>query len=211
MFEPATGGVEAPLTTGVYGIPHTEREQPRWHAAPAQQESSGLTDPILPQQPSARAGSGPVQPLDQRHRLSHWASLGLLPHVKGCSVAAAYTRATGRRPARDPKLHSYRVYSRWELQLALAELGLQLRTAPPPPDPALPLIWAAAIARLPLPSTRMLLSREAWLRSLQEVSGRVVAEVVVSPAWRTTVKSRCYCLAVALSETLACPVAVEVA
>ncbi len=131
--------------------------------------------------------------------------------MTGCSVAAAYIRTTGRTPARDPKLHSYRVYSRWELQLALAELGLQLRTAPPPPDPALPLIWAAAIARLPLPSTRMLLSREAWLRSLQEVSGRVVAQVVVEPAWRTTVKSRCYCLAVALSETLACPVAVEVA
>lgn len=202
-------GVEAPSNTEAE---YTARSgKPRWHAIPRKQEASGLTDPILPQQPSARAGSGPVQTLDQRHRLSHWAALGLLPDVTGCSVAAAYIRATGRTPARDPKLHSYRVYSRWELQLALAELGLQLRTAPPPPDPALPLIWAAAIARLPLPSTRMLLSREAWLRSLQEVGGRVVAQVVVEPAWRTTVKSRCCCLAVALSETLACPVAVEVA
>jgi hypothetical protein len=202
-------GVEAPSNTEAV---YTARSaQPRWHATPRKQEASGLTAPILPPEASAGRRSGPVQPLDQRHRLSHWAALGLLPDVTGCSIAAAYTRATGRPPARDPELHAYRVYARWELQLALAELGLQLRTAPPPPDPALPLIWAAALTRLPLPSTRMLLSREAWLRSLQEISGRVVAQVVVEPAWRTTVKSRCCCLAVALSETLACPVAVEVA
>ena len=92
-----------------------------------------------------------------------------------------------------------------------ADLRARAAAQSPPRGFKAALDRAAAIARLPLPSTRMLLSREAWLRSLQEVSGRVVAEVVVSPAWRTTVKSRCYCLAVALSETLACPVAVEVA
>ena len=65
---------------------------------------------------------------DQRHRLSWWAARGLLPQgVAASSIAAAYTRATGRPPARDAERKQFRAYSAWEVLQALAQLSPPLQ------------------------------------------------------------------------------------
>jgi hypothetical protein len=74
----------------------------------------------------------------ERHRLGWWEVRGLLPPgLAPCAISAAYTRATGRPPARDPERRVSRAYSAVELLAALAELERtrRRRPAPPPPTP----------------------------------------------------------------------------
>jgi hypothetical protein len=145
----------------------------------------------------ASAPSAPPCPADApRHRLSHWAACGLVPdEVAPCAVAAAYVRAVGQHPRRQ---RGSLLYSLRELGLALAELGH------PGPD-LLATVWAAALQRLPLPSTRMLLSQQAQLLSLSETT----AVVEVRGNWLAMVEARRELVAEALAEVLGHPVGLE--
>jgi hypothetical protein len=116
----------------------------------------------------SRVQIGKPATADQRHRVSWYASKGLLPQgVTPCSIAAAHTRATGQQPARDPERRQYRAYSPLELLAALAELSRERQqkaiaaakrlaaTAPPlppppPPPPAPPpeTVWLLALGWL---------------------------------------------------------------
>ena len=132
------------------------------------------------------------------------------PGLTACTIAAAYIRATGRPPARDPERRASRAYSWAELRLALAELGQAPRpAAPPPPADPLALIWAAALQRLELPSTRMLLSQQAGLVGLQHCGRDLRAVVAVRPDWLRMVASRRDLVADALAQTLCRPVALQ--
>lgn len=94
----------------------------------------------------------------ERHRLSWWRRRGFLPRdLAPVTVAAAYTRATGRPPARDPERKQFCAYSAGELRLALLEVERHGRLQPPqapapvaaapePPPPAAPLHPAPAAA-----------------------------------------------------------------
>ena len=134
----------------------------------------------------------------ERRRLATWLALGVLPAgLAPCSIAAAHTRITGQPPARDARRSQSRAYSYAELARALAALGFQPLRQPPPPDPkhpALACVWAAVLDRVPLPSTRMLLSQQAALVELRCSSwgsSRVVDAVVeVAPSWLPMVESR---------------------
>jgi DNA polymerase-3 subunit gamma/tau len=126
------------------------------------------------------------------------------------TIAAAYTRATGRPPAQDPERRQYKAYSAWELLQALAQLsalGAAARpapaAAPPPPRPApqpwpvdpladpLEAIWRRTLQALELPSTRMLLSQQARLEAFRPNRwGDLVAVVMVAPDWLPMVRSR---------------------
>jgi hypothetical protein len=159
---------------------------------------------------------------DQRHRLSWWAARGLLPQgLEPSTIAAAYVRATGRQPARDPDRKQSRAYSAWELLQALAQLGPALRplgaaaarpapaAAPPPPRPVDPLaeplgaIWGRTLQALELPSTRMLLSQQARLEALRPNRwGELVAVVAVAPDWLPMVQTRAVLLSDALGRAL---------
>lgn len=163
--------------------------------------------------PGARFGSHPPE----RRRLAHWQALGVVPPgLAACSVAAAYVRATGRPPARDPAKRASRAYTAAELAAALAELGQSPRPAPTPPPPAdlLAVIWAASLQWLELPSTRMLLSQQCRLLDLRESTysrrnpGELVARVAVVARWLPLVAARIHLIANAMGETLARPVAV---
>lgn len=169
---------------------------------------------------------------DQRHRLSWWAARGLLPQgLAPSTVAAAYTRATGRPPARDPERKASRAYSAWELLQALAQLSPPLPplgataarpgpvASPPPPSPAPPprpvdpladplaVIWGRTLQGLQLPSTRMLLSQQARLEAFRPNRwGELVAVVVVAPDWLAMVRSREALLSAALVAAVGRPV-----
>ena len=169
---------------------------------------------------------------DQRHRLSWWAARGLLPQgLAPSTVAAAYTRATGRPPARDLEKRATRTYSAWELLQALAQLSPPLQplgaaaarpapaAAPPPPPPAPPprpvdpladplaVIWGRTLQALQLPSTRMLLSQQARLEAFRPNHwGELVAVVVVRPDWLAMVRSREALLSAALVAAVGRPV-----
>lgn len=168
---------------------------------------------------------------DQRHRLSWWAARGLLPQgLAPSAIAAAYTRATGRPPARDLEKKATRTYSAWELLQALAQLSPPLQqlgaAAPPPPPPAPPpppvdpladplaVIWGRTLQALQLPSTRMLLSQQARLLLLSPSPyalagpGELVALVRVVGNWLPMVESRRDLIANALGKVLGCPVCV---
>ena len=145
--------------------------------------------------------------------------------VAASSIAAAYTRATGRPPARDAERKQFRAYSARELLQALAQLSPPLQplgaaaarpapaAAPPPPPPALPprpvdpladpleAIWRRTLQALQLPSTRMLLSQQARLEAF-----RLVAVVGVAPGWLPMVRSREPLLSAALAAALGRPV-----
>ena len=175
-------------------------------------------------------GADPVGPAaaDQRHRLSWWAARGLLPQgLAPSTVAAAYTRATGRPPARDLEKRATRTYSAWELLQALAQLSPPLQplgaaaarpapaAAPPPPPPAPPprpvdplaVIWGRTLQALQLPSTRMLLSQQARLEAFRPNHwGELVAVVVVAPDWLAMVRSREALLSAALVAVVGRPV-----
>jgi hypothetical protein len=161
----------------------------------------------------------------QRHRLSWWAARGLLPQgLAPSTVAAAYTRATGRPPAQDAEKKQSRAYSAWELLQALAQLSPPLQplgaaAAPPPPPPAPPprpvdpladplaVIWGRTLQALQLPSTRMLLSQQARLEAFRPNHwGELVAVVVVAPDWLAMVRSREALLSAALVAVVGRPV-----
>lgn len=174
---------------------------------------------------------------DQRHRLSYWAALGLLPAgLAPCAVAAAYVRATGRPPARDPEKRACRVYSARELLAALAELLGRpprppaprpapaaaaphrprplLRLVPPPAPAPLPadrlaLVWGQALRALRLPSTRLLLAQQSRLVGLAATMTGPRAVVEVAPDWLPMVRSRAALVRQALAEVLGRPVALE--
>ena len=166
---------------------------------------------------------------DQRHRLSWWAARGLLPQgLQPGTIAAAYTRATGRPPARDAQKKQSCAYSAWELLQALAQLSPPLQplgaaaarpapaAAPPPPPPAPPpprpvdplaeplgAIWGRTLQALELPSTRMLLSQQARLEALRPNRwGELVAVVAVAPDWLPMVQTRQALLSDALGRAL---------
>jgi hypothetical protein len=181
---------------------------PPFAAAPPEAPGpADLSEPLATlerayRQPPARrtrasAPTAPPCPADApRHRLSHWAACGLVPdEVAPCAVAAAYVRAVGQHPRRQ---RGSRLYSLRELGLALAELGH------PGPD-LLATVWAAALQRLRLPSTRMLLSQQAQLLSLSETT----AVVEVRGNWLAMVEARRELVAEALAEVLGHPVGLE--
>lgn len=164
--------------------------------------------------PCLGCGSHPPE----RRRLARWRALGVVPPgLTACTIAAAYIRATGRPPARDPDKRATRAYTAAELAAALAELGQSPRPAPPPPPPADPLalIWAAALQRLELPSTRMLLSQQCRLLELRESTyshrnpGELVARVAVVAQWLPLVKDRIHLIGNAMGDTLGRVVAIE--
>ena len=198
-----------------YGRPYTDREQPRWHTAPDQQQkASGLTAPILPPEASCSAASQPLQ----RFRLAHWQALGAVPaQLPGATVARGYRLAYGRPPARDPERRACCAYSRRELTEALAALGYRLprRPAPPPPADPLELIWRAALLRLQLPSTRMLLAHHGRLLQLRDSAsplaspGELEAEVAVRAMWWGLAAGRVDLIGNALGEVLGRVVAVD--
>ena len=199
-------------------IPFGDRPQPRPVSTPLDLSySAGLgLLPARSQRPQcAEALGGDPEGLaaaDQRHRLSWWAARGLLPQgVAASSIAAAYTRATGRPPARDAERKQFRAYSAWEVLQALAQLSPPLQplgaaaarpapaAAPPPPPPALPprpvdpleAIWRRTLQALELPSTRMLLAQQARLEAFRPNRwGDLVAVVMVAPDWLPMVRSR---------------------
>lgn len=148
-----------------------------------------------------------------RRRLAAWVAAGVAPaDLAPAAVAAAHVRITGRPAARDPQHRATRVYSADELRAALLELGHRpQRSAPPPPPPPdlRPLVWAAALQRLPLPSTRMLLSQQAQLLELRESGRKLWALVAVVPRWRPLVESRRDLVTRALADTMARPVALQ--
>lgn len=157
-------------------------------------------------------GSGPVE---RRHRLTHWRALGVAPaDLAPAAIAAAYVRSAGKQPARDPERRAYRVYSRDELAQALAELRHRPTPPPPPLDP-LAVIWQAAVARVALPSTRMLLLQQCRLLELRRDSsplacrGGLIAVVAVRHSWFSLVQARVDLIGNALNEALAGCVAVE--
>ena len=184
-------------------------------------------EPVL--HPLGADPDGPAA-ADQRHRLSWWAARGLLPQgLAPSAVAAAYTRATGRPPARDLEKRATRTYSAWELLQALAQLSPPLQplgaaaarpapaAAPPPPPPAPPprpvdplaVIWGRTLQALQLPSTRMLLSQQARLEAFRPNHwGELVAVVVVvvAPDWLAMVRSREALLSAALVAVVGRPV-----
>jgi len=166
---------------------------------------------------------------DQRHRLSWWAARGLLPQgLQPGTIAAAYTRATGRPPARDAQKKQFCAYSAWELLQALAQLSPPLQplgaaaarpapaAAPPPPPPPRPVdplaeplgaIWGRTLQALELPSTRMLLSQQARLEALRpNCWGDLVAVVAVAPDWLPMVQTREALLSAALVAAVGRPV-----
>jgi len=184
-------------------------------------ETPGLTDPLRVCSCNPTENPPHLHPeglqfdgtgtADQRHRLSWWAARGLLPQgLQPSTIAAAYTRATGRPPAQDPERRQYKAYSAWELLQALAQLsalGAAARpapaAAPPPPRPApqpwpvdpladpLEAIWRRTLQALELPSTRMLLSQQARLEAFRPNRwGDLVAVVMVAPDWLPMVRSR---------------------
>jgi hypothetical protein len=138
----------------------------------------------------------PAPPTAPRHRIASWRAWGLLPEgLSPSSIAAAYARVTGCPAPRDPTRKHFRAYSAAELALALAELGY-----PPPPDP-LPLIWAAALDRIELPSSRRLLLQQARLLRLDERR----ALVGITHPWGAMAQTRLPLLERALAAAIGSP------
>jgi hypothetical protein len=142
---------------------------------------------------------------------------GLAP----ATLAKGYRWAHGlREPARDTERRTCRAYSEAELKRSLQALGWRgglLRAAPPPaapppPPPALDpllLIWAAALQRLPYPSTRMLFSQQAELIALRD-GNPLIAELEAVAHWRHLIDSKLNDLEQALGEVLGRAVALVV-
>lgn len=180
--------------------------------------------PGIPQQAAA----------DPRFRLSWWVAAGVIPaELAPCSIAAAYCRAFGQAPARDPEHRATRVYSLLELTGALAELALQrqqqaaaARTVappriaappappapppPPPPPPTIAEVWRQALRALELPSTRMLLIQQAQLLGVSPaIDGELLAVIAIAPQWRPMILARAELIRAALAATLQRPIALR--
>lgn len=204
MLDRKSTGVEAPAI-GSHG---------KWSAIDLSTGGRSAVAPILPPDASCGAASQPLQ----RFRLAHWQALGAVPaQLPGATVARGYRLAYGRPPARDPERRASCAYSRRELAEALAALGYRLpcRPAPPPPADPLELIWRAALLRLQLPSTRMLLAHHGRLVQLRDSAsplaspGELVAEVAVHSMWWGLAAGRVDLIGNALGEVLGRVVAVD--
>lgn len=204
MLDRKPTGVEAPAI-GSHG---------KWSSIDLSTGGRSAVAPILPPDASCGAASQQLQ----RFRLAHWQALGAVPaELPGATVARGYRLAYGRPPARDPERRASCAYSRRELAEALAALGYRLsrRPAPPPPADPLELIWRAALLRLPLPSTRMLLAHHGRLLQLRDSAsplaspGELVAEVTVHSIWWGLAASRVDLIGSALGEVLGRVVAVD--
>jgi len=80
---------------------------------------------LRPTPPGPRPRALPCPADAARHRLSVWDAWGRLPGgVAPSAVAAAYRRIFKAEPRRDHTFPTFRSYSRRELALTLAELGL---------------------------------------------------------------------------------------
>lgn len=163
-----------------------------------------------PPDSSQEAGSAPVQ----RFRWAIWHRRGMVPaDLPPATLARGYRLAYDRPPARDPERRACRAYSAAELTAALAALGYrapQPTPLPPPPAELLGLLWWAALQRLALPSTRMLLCHQARLLELSETGrGELLALVEVVPSWLAMVESRRGLVVDALAETMARRVALQ--
>ncbi len=173
-------------------LPTLERA---WSLPPARRPRPAAAVVAAPPAPAPAPRPKPCPHGSARYRIASWSAWGLLPAgLTPSSIAAAYTRATGCTPPRDPARKQSRAYSWQELAAALAELGY-----PPPPDP-LPAIWAAALACLQLPSTRMLFSQQTRLLQLDE--GRAV--VGAAPHWLEMVEARRDLLEQSLADATGC-------
>jgi hypothetical protein len=87
---------------------------------------------LRPTPPGPRPRALPCPADAPRHRLSVWDSWGRLPDgVAPSAVAAAYRRIFKAEPRRDRTFPTFRSYSRRELALTLADLGLIGRGAQP--------------------------------------------------------------------------------
>lgn len=204
MLDRKSTGVEAPVI-GSHG---------KWSAIDLSTWGRSAVAPILPPEASCGAASQPLQ----RFRLAHWQALGAVPaELPGATVARGYRLAYGRPPARDPERRASCAYSRRELAEALAALGYRLpcRPAPPPPADPLELIWRAALLRLQLPSTRLLLAHHGRLLQLRDSAsplaspGELVAEVAVRSMWWGLAAGRVDLIGNALGEVLGRVVAVD--
>lgn len=122
----------------------------------------------------------------------------LPPGLSPATLAKGYRWAHGgRSPYRDPERPQIRAYSELELRLALEALALSS-------EQLLAGVWAAALQRLQLPSTRMLLLQQTRLALL--VDGTAVVEV--QPSWLPLVRSRLQLLRDVFEAQLGHPVAV---
>lgn len=147
-----------------------------------------------------------------RLRLADWAAHGLElpPDLPPATIAKAYRQTFGTDPARDHQHRQSRAYSWRELFSCLGTIaGVAV-----PPDP-IPDLWAAALQRLALPSTRMLLSQQAQLLEVgpsafaSNEPRELVARVAVSPDWLPLVEARAELLTNALTEAIGLPCAVD--
>jgi DNA polymerase-3 subunit gamma/tau len=116
---------------------------------------------------------------------------GLAP----ASIARGFRQRFGQPPRRDPSRRACRAYSMRELGASLGALGLAF-----PADP-LAELWAAALDRVELPSSRMLLSQQARLLRLDERR----AVVAVAHPWGAMAQARLPLLEQALADAIGSP------
>lgn len=94
---------------------------------------------------------------------------------------------------------------RKSLEVALQEAcAALLVTEPPPQDARMHMAWVDALDALELPSTRMLLSQQARLTALTDLT----ATVEVQPEWMAMLQSRLSLLEAAFARALGTPRAV---
>lgn len=156
-------------------IPNGDRPQPRLVSTPTNL--------------SYKAGSR----LINRYCWADWLRRGMVPAgLPPATLARGYRLAYGKPPARDLERRACCAYSATELAIALAALRL------PGPEQQLGGIWAAALQRVPRPSTRMLFSQQCQLRLL------TVAEALVDVnlQWLPMVTTRRDLLSDALKDQL---------
>ena len=123
-----------------------------------------------------------------RFRFAEWQRRGMvLPGMQPATLAKGYRWAHGgRNPKRDPERRATRAYTEHGLRRALGALIADN------PGLALAGVWGAVLQRLPLPSTRLLLSQQARLRLLTPTDALVdVAQhwLPLGP-WRPEPKAR---------------------
>jgi hypothetical protein len=122
------------------------------------------------------------------------------PGMQPATLAKGYRWAHGgRNPKRDPERRATRAYTEHELRRALGALIADN------PGLALAGVWGAVLQRLPLPSTRLLLSQQARLRLLTATEARVDVE----RQWLPMVSARLDLLRDAFEAQLGRPVVLQ--